>query len=319
MPTIPFKLTIFLIGSILFLICLIFGIEYIIHVKRRKRVSTTKNVKWDSPAKPTVRESPVKLTIRENPAKPTEQDTPVNSPEQEPSEQEPFIPISPINCGEWAERQVVQDLLNEGINPKAIFHNLYIQKRSGEYTQVDVVVATRAGLIVFEVKDYKGWIFGNEHQKYWTQLLAYGTKKYRFYNPVMQNAAHIQAIRQNLPQNPGIPIYSVIVFFGNCEFRNITCNADNTFIIYHNSISQIVSEILRRPNVNFGNKYEIMDLFTKAVQNGNDPMIVTSHTNSASYYDRNRPDPQYTGIHRYYFSPLRKTSRRGIFRLRIFR
>ena len=33
-------------------------------------------------------------------------------------------------------------------------------------TQVDVVVATKKGIIVFEIKDYSGWIFGNEQQRY---------------------------------------------------------------------------------------------------------------------------------------------------------
>lgn len=166
--------------------------------------------------------------------------------------------VTPITRGEWSERRVILNLLKEGINPKAIFHDLYIQKQNGEYTQVDVAVATKTGIIVFEVKDYSGWIFGNEHQRYWTQILAYGKEKHRFYNPVMQNAGHIKAIRRCLPQNPGIPIYSVIVFFGSSEFKNITCNADNTFIIYPHSIRQVVSEILRQPDANFGNKYEIM-------------------------------------------------------------
>ncbi len=144
---------------------------------------------------------------------------------------------------------------------------------------------------VFEVKDYSGWIFGNEHQKYWTQVLAYGKEKYRFYNPVMQNFGHIQAIRQGLPQNPSIPIYSVIVFFGNCELKNITCNANNTCIIYSHFIRQVVSRILMQPNANFVNKSEIMNFFTKAVQNGDDPMIVSSQINTAAYY--NRDTPQY--------------------------
>lgn len=140
--------------------------------------------------------------------------------------------VTPITRGEKSERKVILSLLKEGINPKAIFHDLYIQKPNREYTQIDVAVATKAGIIVLEVKDYSGWIFGNEHQKYWTQLLAFGKQKHRFYNPVMQNAGHIQAIRQCLPNNPDIPIFSVIVFFGNSEFKNVTCNADNTFIIY---------------------------------------------------------------------------------------
>ena len=232
------------LASILFLICLILWIAYLIYVKQKER----------------------KLIEL----------------------------VTPITRGEWSERRVILYLLKAGINPKAIFHDLYIQKPSREYTQVDIAVATKAGIIVFEVKDYSGWIFGNDHQRYWTQILAYGRKKHRFYNPIMQNAGHIQAIRQCLTKNPGIPIYSVIVFFGSSEFKNITCNADNTFIIYSNSIRKVVSEILRQPDANFGNKYEIMDLFTKAVKNGNNPLIVESQINSAAYYGRNKPQSKYT-------------------------
>lgn len=208
-------------------------------------------------------------------------------------ERELIEQVTPITRGERSERRVILTLLKAGINPKAIFHDLYIQKPSGEYTQVDVAVATRVGIIVFEVKDYSGWIFGNDRQKYWTQLLAYGKEKHRFYNPVMQNAGHIQAIRQCLPQNSNVPIYSVIVFFGNSEFKEVTCNVDNTFVIYPHSIRQVVSDILMQPDANFGNKYEIMDLFTKAVQNGNDPIIVSSQISSAAYYGRNTPQSTY--------------------------
>lgn len=231
-------------ASIIFTLCLITGIVYLVYLKRKER--------------------------------------------------ELIEQVTPITRGEWSERRVVLRLLKMGINPKAIFHDLYIQKPNGEYTQVDVAVATKAGIIVFEVKDYSGWIFGNEHQKYWTQLLAYGKEKHRFYNPVMQNSGHIQAIRQCLQQNPDTPIYSVIVFFGSSEFKDVTCNANNTFIIYPRSIQQVVSEILMQLNANFGNKYEIMNLFTKAVQNGNNPMIVSSQINSAAYYGRNTPQSTYT-------------------------
>lgn len=231
-------------ASIIFTLCLITGIVYLVYLKRKER--------------------------------------------------ELIEQVTPITRGEWSERRVVLRLLKMGINPKAIFHDLYIQKPNGEYTQVDVAVATKAGIIVFEVKDYSGWIFGNEHQKYWTQLLAYGKEKHRFYNPVMQNSGHIQAIRQCLQQNPDTPIYSVIVFFGSSEFKDVTCNANNTFIIYPRSIQQVVSEILMQPNANFGNKYEIMNLFTKTVQNGNNPMIVSSQINSAAYYGRNTPQSTYT-------------------------
>lgn len=208
-------------------------------------------------------------------------------------ERELIKQVTPLSRGNRSERRVILELLKEGINPKAIFHDLYIRKPNGEYAQVDVAVATRVGIIVFEIKNYSGWIFGNEYQKYWTQILAYGREKHRFYNPVIQNAGHIKAIRQRLPQNPDIPIYSIIVFFGDCEFKNITCNADHTAIIYPRSIRQVVADILMEPDAKFGNKYEIMDLMTESVQNGNDPIVVTSQINSAAYYGRNKPQSSY--------------------------
>lgn len=201
--------------------------------------------------------------------------------------------VTPVTRGELAERRLVLSLLREGINPRAIFHDLYIKKPNGEYSQIDVVVATKAGIIVFEVKDYSGWIFGNGYQKYWTQLLRYGKKKCRFYNPIMQNAGHIQTIRQCLSQNPGIPIYSVIVFYGNSELRKVIYNAENTFVIYPNYLSRLLTDILLQPDANYGNKHEIMDLFTEGVNNGNNPMIVSSQINSAQYYNRNKPLPTY--------------------------
>ena len=73
--------------------------------------------------------------------------------------------VTPITRGEWSERRVILKLLKDGINPKAIFHDLYIQKPNGEYTQVDVAVATKTGIIVFEVKDYSGWIFRQRTSK----------------------------------------------------------------------------------------------------------------------------------------------------------
>lgn len=197
--------------------------------------------------------------------------------------------VTPLTRGEESERKVIVYLLKEGINPKAIFHDVYIPMSGNEYSQVDLAVATKAGLIIFEIKDYSGWIFGNESQKYWTQVLAYGREKHRFYNPIMQNIGHIEAIRRCLPQNPEIPIYSVIVFFGNCEFRNVTCCADNTFIIYPRSVREVVSAILKQPEANYGNKYEIMNLFTQGVENGNNPTIVSSQHTLASYYSRNKP------------------------------
>lgn len=54
--------------------------------------------------------------------------------------------VTSITRGEWSVRRMV---LKGGINPKAIFHDLYIQKTNGKYIQVDIAVTTKAGIIVF--------------------------------------------------------------------------------------------------------------------------------------------------------------------------
>ena len=197
-----------------------------------------------------------------------------------------------LSRGERSERRLVLKLLKMGVNPRAIFHDIYLQKPNGEYTQIDLAVATSAGLIVFEVKDYGGWIFGNEGQRYWTKVLAYGRLKSRFYNPIMQNNGHIRALRSRLTQNPDIPIYSVIVFYGNCIFRNVTYYSSDTYILHPREVNGIVSELMNRPNADFGNKHEIMDVLTQAVGNGNDPEIVASQHRTASRsarYGTSRP------------------------------
>jgi hypothetical protein len=59
-------------------------------------------------------------------------------------------------------------------------------------TQIDHVVVSNFGIFCIETKSYKGWIFGNAQQKYWTQAIYRYRKK--FYSPLRQNYAHIKAV-----------------------------------------------------------------------------------------------------------------------------
>ena len=100
--------------------------------------------------------------------------------------------VTSLSKGTASERHLILTLLKSGIHPQAIFHDLYITKNDGKFSQIDLVVATRVGIIVFEVKDFSGWIYGKGNQTKWTQVLAYGNEKYRFYNPIMPNTTHIK-------------------------------------------------------------------------------------------------------------------------------
>ena len=85
--------------------------------------------------------------------------------------------ITSPDRGTPSERYLVSNLLASGFKPTAIYHDLMVDTGNGKTAQIDIVVATDAGLIVIEVKDFTGWIFGKGNQDYWTQVSGYG--KYR--------------------------------------------------------------------------------------------------------------------------------------------
>ena len=83
-------------------------------------------------------------------------------------------------------------------------------------TQIDHIVVSQFGLFVIEMKNMKGWIFGSEKQKQWTQkIFKYSGK---FQNPLHQNYKHTQTLARCLAI-PHEQIFSVIVFIGNSTFK----------------------------------------------------------------------------------------------------
>lgn len=83
-------------------------------------------------------------------------------------------------------------------------------------TQVDHIIVSKYGVFVVEAKNYGGWIFGDEHQKMWTQKLP--RSQNRFQNPLHQNYKHTRTVAEltGLPHNK---IHSVVAFSGNAIFK----------------------------------------------------------------------------------------------------
>ncbi len=129
--------------------------------------------------------------------------------------------VTRSNRGTATERALVLNLLKNGIPAQTIFHDLYVKKPNGIYSQIDLVVVTSVGVIVIEVKEFSGWIFGNGKHSQWTQVLAYGKEKFRFYNPIMQNNSHIQTLKKQLKQFEKIPFFSIVVFYGDCVLKRL--------------------------------------------------------------------------------------------------
>lgn len=177
--------------------------------------------------------------------------------------------VTKSNRGTRSERDLVLKLLKYGIPTQTIFHDLYLKKYNGDFSQIDLVVITEAGIIVFEVKDYSGWIFGSGNQPQWTQVLAYGKQKYRFYNPIMQNNKHIGELRRKLKPLDNVPFYSVVLFYGDCVLKDISFVPKGTYLVKSNRVLEVMRFITENNEpVQYSNKNEVVRILKEAVKNG---------------------------------------------------
>lgn len=123
---------------------------------------------------------------------------------------------------------IIQLLLNSPqLGYRKILKNIYVPY-GNKTTEIDVVMIHETGIYVIESKNYSGWIFGNEKQQQWTQMLNSYTKK-RFYNPVWQNRTHIRALSDyaSIEQSK---IKSYIVFSDRCELKAVPPNTSECII-----------------------------------------------------------------------------------------
>lgn len=128
------------------------------------------------------------------------------------------------NAGQWGE-YLTEYLLNEHNLPGKlkVFTNLYIPNQDKESyaktTEIDVMMIHETGIYVFESKNYSGWIYGDADKRQWTQTLKNGWKN-KFYNPILQNRSHIQALSEYLSL-PREHFHSYIVFSERCELKRV--------------------------------------------------------------------------------------------------
>ena len=101
------------------------------------------------------------------------------------------------NRGQCGENKIY-DTLEKLSGCKAMLPNCYLPTENGDVTEVDLILIHESGIYVIESKNYSGWIFGSENQRYWTQSFSDGkggSQKYKFYNPIWQNDTHIKALQ----------------------------------------------------------------------------------------------------------------------------
>ena len=103
---------------------------------------------------------------------------------------------------------------------KDVYHRLNgitLPRANGGSTQIDHIIVSIYGIFVIETKNYKGWIYGSENQRQWTQVFQNGSK-FKFQNPLRQNYLHIKTLADLL----GLELsyfHSMIAFIGECELK----------------------------------------------------------------------------------------------------
>lgn len=111
--------------------------------------------------------------------------------------------------GEWMVNVLIKLRLNK--RHYHLIKNVTLPTEDGS-TQIDHIIVSPFGVFVIETKNMKGWIFGSEHQKEWTQ------KVYRysstFQNPLHQNYKHTKTLEGCL-DIASSRIFSVIIFIGD--------------------------------------------------------------------------------------------------------
>lgn len=96
-----------------------------------------------------------------------------------------------------------------------LIKNVTLPTKDGT-TQIDHIIVSRYGVFVVETKNMKGWIFGDERQRTWTQKIFKHTSK--FQNPLYQNYKHTQTLKKLLDLTDE-KVFSLVAFIGESTFK----------------------------------------------------------------------------------------------------
>lgn len=148
------------------------------------------------------------------------------------------------NTGRYGEYLTYKYLKKFEDQGARFLFNIYVPKKDEETTEIDVLMISSKGLFVFESKNYSGWIFGSDNQKYWYQTLPSGRRrshKEKFYNPVFQNNTHVKYLKSLIGDD--FPIYSIITFSDRCTLKNVNIKYSKVDVINRYQVNKVVSKI----------------------------------------------------------------------------
>ena len=176
------------------------------------------------------------------------------------------LPYRTVRCdmGRYGEYLIYMYLKNFEVSGAKFLFNAYIPKENGETSEIDVLMICSKGIFVFESKNYSGWIFGNETQRYWYQTLPSGrgrSHKESFYNPVMQNCSHIKHLKSLIGEQ--FPIWSIIAFSDRCTLKNIKITSTDIYIINCHNVAATIASICNQSQQDLLSANDVITLYDK--------------------------------------------------------
>ena len=119
-----------------------------------------------------------------------------------------YKPVLKGKFGEFAVSIHAKKYLTEDY---ILLNNCTLPDEQCGTTQIDHILLSPYGIFIIETKNYKGWIFGGERQKMWTQKIF--KNSYKFQNPLHQNYKHQKVLETVLSDMVASEyLHSVIVF-----------------------------------------------------------------------------------------------------------
>lgn len=135
--------------------------------------------------------------------------------------------------GNFGENAVANQLKSLSHSKYIVFNDVMIKTNRGS-VQIDHIIVSPYGIFVVETKNMRGVITGYENAPEWTKFCR--GHSVSFYNPIMQNRGHINALRHKL--NLSADKFISIIAFSSRGRLNIS----KTYVpvVY---ISQLIGKI----------------------------------------------------------------------------
>ena len=162
----------------------------------------------------------------------------------------------------------------EKLGFSSIITNVYVPSNNGGMTEIDIIAIHNTGIYVFEIKNYSGWIFGNEFQKNWTQSLNKKVKN-QFLNPIHQNYGHIESLKTYLDLKEEDIFHSYIVFSIRSQLKKITKKSpeDVVCLTKQDLLQQVVKSHIQNRKVVLS-QLEINNIVRQLIKMSNQPEAI---------------------------------------------